>query len=64
MPDKTQKISAELHRKLKLLAIEEGKTLQEITEEVLKDGFKARNSEGNQGIKQDNEPGGDLEGSD
>lgn len=48
MGDKTQKISEELHRKLKLLAAQEGKTLQEITEEVIRDGFAVRNNEGNQ----------------
>ena len=59
MPGKTQKISEELHRKLKMLAIQEGKTLQEVTEEVIKDGFKARNSEGNQRIIKNNDKRGD-----
>ncbi len=58
MADKTQKIAEELHRKLKLLAIEEGKTLQEITEEVIRDGFAARNNQGNQGFSRENDEGG------
>lgn len=40
MNDKTQKISEQSHRELKVLAAKEGKSLQEITEEVIKIGIK------------------------
>lgn len=64
MGDKTQKISEALHRKLKILASEEGKTLQEITEEVIKDGFAARNNKGNQEVSGDDDNGGSQNSSD
>ena len=55
MSGKTQKIDAELHKKLKLLALHEGKTLQQLTEEIIRDAIKERNHEGNQGITGKNE---------
>jgi len=45
MGDKTQKIREEIHRKLKILAIKEGKTLQRITEEILEKGIKEKEKE-------------------
>lgn len=45
MSDKTQKIAAELHRLLKMQALKEGKTLQELTEEILRDGMEERSPE-------------------
>lgn len=45
MRAKTQKIAEELHKVLKRLALEEDKTLQEITEELITDGLKDRGIE-------------------
>ena len=50
MSGKTQKIDAELHKKLKLLALQEGKTLQQLTEELIKNAIKGRDNQGNQGV--------------
>ena len=55
MSGKTQKIDAELHKKLKLLALHEGKTLQQLTEEIIRDAIKERDNEGNQGVTAKNE---------
>lgn len=55
MSGKTQKIDAELHKKLKLLALQEGKTLQQLTEELIRDAIEERNDQGNQGITKKNE---------
>ena len=55
MSGKTQKINSELHKKLKLLALHEGKTLQQLTEEIIRDAIKERDNEGNQGITKKNE---------
>lgn len=45
MADKTQKIAEKLHRILKMEAVKEGRTLQELTEEILWHGLEERSTE-------------------
>ena len=40
MPDKTLKIAQELHDLLKLKAFKERRTLQDVTEEILRNEFR------------------------
>jgi len=42
MKDKTQKIASDLHRLLKLYAAKEGRSLQDVTEEILRNGLQSR----------------------
>lgn len=56
MITKTQKIADELHRTLKKIAAEEGRTLQEVTEELLRYGIEQR---GNAPTKRACEPSRD-----
>ena len=44
MSNKTQKVRDEIHRRLKLLAAQEGRSLQDITEELLEDALQRRNN--------------------
>lgn len=45
MVDKTQKIADAIHKELKILAANESKTLQEVTEELLREGLKSKGVE-------------------
>jgi hypothetical protein len=42
MSRKSQKIASTLHRLLKLEALKQGKTLEEITDEVIREGLQER----------------------
>lgn len=42
MGNKTQKIAENLHKLLKMQALKDNKTLQELTEELLSDGLENR----------------------
>lgn len=55
MQDKTQKIAERLHKILKMQAIREGKTLQQITEEILTDGLERRSQKTDKRTEKDND---------
>lgn len=61
MRNKTLKIAEELHDLLKLKALQERKTLQEVTEEILQDAFKPEDQRTGQGTEKDSQPGGNQE---
>jgi hypothetical protein len=55
MPDKTQKIKDRLHKLLKRIALDEEKTLQQVTEEILENGIKKRGKDHNRRITDHND---------